>query len=192
MKNMSISINKVMLKKLGILFSLGILLTVSCTTIDENNNSNSDNYPTEESKEKEIDASKISIGGIKLGMREKDIVEILGEPKSRTINYDDACYGAYITTWKYDGLDIEGLSNVDNSSQSEVYLINAYNSNYPTEKKIRIGDSITKAQKAYSNFSALNVEQEKLVYPNDAYGGLTFFTDTQRKINKISLLAGSC
>ncbi|MEH2207448.1 MAG: hypothetical protein V7K53_25835 [Nostoc sp.] len=181
-----------MFKKLAVGIGFGILLAVNPIAIGENNSSNYHINFLEKSTKKAIDVSKISIGDMKLGMKEKEIIKKLGKPKSRTTKYDDVCYGAYITTWNYDGLEIEGLSNSKNASTSEVHQITASSSRYPTENGVKVSNRISTAQKAYSTFSSTIDSEKNLVYPNDAYGGLVFSSNKQRRIRQIRLLAASC
>jgi hypothetical protein len=185
-------LSQIMFKKLAAGIGFGILLAVNPIAIGENNNSNYRSNLLDKSTKKAIDVSKISIGDIKLGMKEKDIIGKLGKPKSRTTKYDDVCYGAYITTWNYDGLEIEGLSSSNKISESQVHFINTSSSVYPTIQGVKVGDRISTAQKAYSTFSSTIDSEKNLVYPNDAYGGLIFSINKQRLIRKISLLAASC
>lgn len=90
-----------MFKKIVSGVSLGILFTLSPAAMGESNNLNYSNNVFNKYSKKAIDVDKISIGNIKLRMRERDITRILGKPKSRTIKYDNVCYSSYITTWKY-------------------------------------------------------------------------------------------
>jgi hypothetical protein len=181
-----------MFKKLAIGIGFGILLSINPIAIGEKNSSNYHTNLHKKSSKEAIDVSKISIGDIKLGMLEKDIIKKLGKPKSRTTKYDDVCYSSYITTWKYDGLEIEGLSTSNNALKSEVYFIKTSSSRYPTENRIKVGDRISTAQKAYSTLLSKIDSEKNLVYPNDAYGGLVFYTNKQRRIREISLLGASC
>ena len=176
--------------------------------IGKNNNLNSRGNLFNKSSKKLIDSSKISIGGIKLGMKEKDIIKKLGKPKSRTIKYKDFCdFDLYTTTWKFDGLEIQGLSSYNNPSISEVHQITSYSSYYPTEKGVKVGNNIIKALKAYSTLLSTNEytstlstsellskidSENRLGYANDAYGGLFFSTNKQRGIREIRLVAGAC
>ena len=177
--------------KIGVLIGFGILIALNPVAIGENNISNYRINLFEKSSKKAIDVSKISIGGIKLGMKENEIIKQFGKPKSRTTKYDDVCYGAYITTWKYNGLEIEGLSTSNNASISEVHQIATSSLSYPTEKGVKVGEGISKAQKAYSAFSS-RFSENNLAYSNDAYGGLVFSSNKQRVIREIRLLAASC
>ncbi|MBW4612978.1 MAG: hypothetical protein KME21_06785 [Desmonostoc vinosum HA7617-LM4] len=177
---------QVIFKKLAVAIGFGILLVVNPTATGENSNL------LDKSSKKEIDVSKISIGGIKLGMKEKEIIKKLGRPKSRTTKYDDVCYSSYITTWKYNELEIEGLSTSNNVSQSEVHLIKTSSSHHPTDKGIKVGDRIGKAQKTYSAFLSRNDTKNYLAYPNDAFGGLVFSISKQGVIREIQLLGASC
>ncbi|RAM53097.1 MAG: hypothetical protein C6Y22_03160 [Hapalosiphonaceae cyanobacterium JJU2] len=181
-----------MFKKLGVGIGFGILLAINPIAMGENNSSNYHNNLLDKSNKKAIDVSQISIGGMKLGMKETEIIKQLGKPKSRTTKYDDVCYSSYITTWKYNGLEIEGLSTSSNASQSQVHFIKTSSSLYPTEKGIKVGDRISKAQKAYSAFLSRNDTKNDLVYSNDAYGGLVFSSNKQRRIKEIRLLGASC
>lgn len=200
-----------MLKKLGaaIVFSIVFAFNpFNPIVIGENTNSNYRSHLFNKSTKKLIDSSKISIGGIKLGMRERDIIKKLGKPKSRTIKYRDFCdFDLYTTIWKFDGLEIEGLSTTNNPSNSEVHQITTYSSYYPTEKGLKVGDNIIKAFKAYSTLlstyeytSILSTSQllskidteNPLVYANDAYGGLFFSVNKQKGIREIRLVKGAC
>jgi hypothetical protein len=187
---------------------LGVILVVSPTAIAENNSPNDTTYFSYKSSKKLIDSSKVSIGGIKLGMKEKDIVKILGKPKSRTVKYNDFCsLNLYTTIWKFNGLEIEGLSTSNNSNKSEVHLITTTSSRYPTEKGVKIGVNISTALTAYSTLLSTNeytstlstsellskVNSENgLNYPNDAYGGLFFSVNKQKVIREIRLVKGAC
>jgi hypothetical protein len=197
-----------MFKKLAAGIGFGILLAFHPIAMGRNNSPNYHSNLLDKSTKKLIDSSKISIGGIKLGMKEKDIIKKLGKPKSRTTKYNDFCdLGLYTTTWKFDGLEIEGLSTSNNPSESEVHQITTSSSSYPTEKGIKVGDRISTALKAYSTLLSTNeytstlsisellskIDSENgLVYPNDAYGGLFFSINKQRGIREIRLVKGAC
>jgi maltose-binding protein MalE len=184
-----------MFQKIVLSICVGILLATTPTVVDANKSHSYSNYVSNKSSKNAIDVSKISIGSIKLGMKEKDITKILGKPKSKTIKYDDVCYGSYITTWKYNELEIEGLSTTNNSNKSQVHMIITSTSRYPTERGVKVGDNISKAQKAYSNLLSKFERGEgfdNLAYSNDAYGGLVFSSNKQRVIRKIRLVAASC
>ena len=177
--------------KIGVLVGFWILIALNPVAIGEKNISNYHLNLFDKSSKNVIDVYKISIGNIKLGMKENEIIKHLGKPKSRTTKYDDICHSAYITTWNYNGLEIEGLSSSNNASQSQVHLITASSSRYPADKGVKVGDGISKAQKAYSTFLSRN-DNNFLAYTNDAYGGLVFSSNKQRLIREIRLVAASC
>jgi hypothetical protein len=146
-----------------------------------------------------IDVSKISIGGIKLGAGDKDVIKVLGKPKSRNIKYDDICYSSYVTTWKYNQAEIVGLSTSNNPNKSKVYRIMVSSPNYPTEMGVKVGDKIDKARKAYSNLVSKYERAEDrgekldtLGYLNADFGGLVFEVNKQGIIQKIHLAKASC
>ncbi|NJL79061.1 MAG: hypothetical protein HC917_09885 [Richelia sp. SM2_1_7] len=63
-----------MFQKLVPAISLGIIVAIAPNVIADNSPKNA-NYLSYKSNKKAIDVGKISIGGIKLGMKEKDIVK---------------------------------------------------------------------------------------------------------------------
>ena len=76
-----------------------------------------------------------------------------------------------------------------------MHQIKASSSRYSTEKGVKVGDSISKAQKAYSTSksnSETGKDENYLTYPNAAFGGLMFIGDKQMIIKEISLADASC
>jgi hypothetical protein len=176
-----------MWKQLLTVMIFGILLIVNPITTGKSNSNILDN----KSQIQMIDVTKISIGGIKLGMTEKEIIKKLGKPKSRTAKMRN-CLNTYDTIWNYDGLEITFSSHSKNES-GRVEIIITSSPLYPTEKGIKIGDDISKAKKAYSTFARTTSSKDLLVYGNDDYGGgLSFATNQRGKIREIKLIATGC
>lgn len=181
-----------MRKKLLTVIVLGILLIVNPIATGKSNS----NFLDKKSQTQMIDVTKISIGGIKIGMTEKEIIKKLGKPKSRTAKMRNYCFNTYDTIWNYDGLKIIFSSDSKNESGRVDEIITS-SPLYPTEKGIKVGDDISKAKKAYSTFdtpsSRMASSKDLLVYVNDDYGGgLSFATNQRGKIREIKLLAISC
>jgi hypothetical protein len=99
------------------------------------------------SKKREIDISKIVIGGLKVGMEEGVIIGKLGSPRSRKIEFD-ICLDSNAVLMDYEGLSLR-LSM--DSTTKIAYLIEMHVSSpkFKTEKSIRVGDSMAKAERAY-------------------------------------------
>lgn len=138
---------------------------------------------------KTIDASKISIGGLKLGMTAATITKMLGPPPQRQQEYDDICLGGYVTTLKYDRLEIHLVGNT--KQDGRIHYIATTNRSYPTSEGVRVGDLLSKAQQTYNQFSSEQNSQYTLAYVSEGYGGLGFKA-SNGKIATIDLLATSC
>jgi hypothetical protein len=124
----------------------------------------------EESNAKTIDALKISIGGVKLGMSSKEVTKILGKPRQIVQGHDDTCTGDYATL-KYNRLEILMLGSKENARV--VGSISTSNSSYATGEGIRSGDRINKVKKTYARFKS-SQSAESLKYEGESYSGLSF------------------
>jgi hypothetical protein len=113
-------------------------------------------------------------------------IRILGQPQSRRSEYDDVCYSLNVTTLNYDQLEL-GLFDKDDGS---LYYIRVTSSAYATSEGIRVGDSVKKVKKAYSQFQSQQ-DGQSLRYVNQYFGGLSFKI-SQGKISEIALLSASC
>ena len=116
-------------------------------------------------KKKRINESKLSIGGLTLGMTTADVKKILGKPKQGNTSWSD-CFGDYATTLKFNKLEL--VMNGDSLSS-----IVTSNSAYVTESGIHVGDSINKLEKAYGRFRSSR-SYGYIVYANDNFGGISF------------------
>jgi hypothetical protein len=138
-----------------------------------------------------IDVAKVSIGSLKLGMTEKQIIRLLGKPSSITKEKsDNTCYWSTSTSIKYQNLDIfiadGSLDNISTTSKS-----------YATKEGVRVGDPISKAKKIYgSKFGSEQIirdqQEYSIAYINANYGGLSFEANQQGIITKIGLMSQSC
>jgi hypothetical protein len=137
-------------------------------------------------KTKEIDVSKISIGKIKIKMNTSTVTKILGQPSQKQVEYDDVCYGSYITTLNYSQLEVGAFGQ----NSGLVYNIKTTNPAYATSEGIKVGDLVSKAKKAYAKYQSQQ-DSEALRYVNQAFGGLKFKT-SQGIITEIDLLGSSC
>jgi hypothetical protein len=138
------------------------------------------------SKAREIDVSKISIGKLRIGMNMLTVAKILGQPRQKRVENDEVCYGSYLTTLNYNKLEI----GIFGKNSGLIYNIQTTNPSYATSEGIRVGDSISKAKKAYAKYQ-FQQDGEVLRYINQAYGGLSFKT-SQGVITEIDLLSSSC
>jgi hypothetical protein len=130
-----------------------------------------------------IDVSKISIGGLKLGMTAKEVTKILGKPRQSKQKYDDTCFQRYTTELTYDKLEVFMLGSTKNNAR--------IHSIYITGEGVRVGSHTSQAKQAYANFKADGNDKYPLVYINSSFGGLGFKT-CNGLITSIELISSSC
>jgi hypothetical protein len=93
-----------------------------------------------------IDFTKISIGGISLGISEHKVIQKLGKPKQRKVERNNACTGSDLIALIYPGM----IVNLDVADQTtKVYSILVTSAKYPTSAGIVIGNSIERARQIY-------------------------------------------
>jgi hypothetical protein len=113
-----------------------------------------------------FDLSNTFIGGIKIGISEREAIAKFGAPKSRNTGYNQRT-AAYDTTLKYDRLELYFEGDARKKSKRYVSSITTTNSQYSTNRGIRVGDAIKKAERAYSK-AAVTGEDGFYLGVNDA------------------------
>jgi hypothetical protein len=134
-----------------------------------------------------------SIGGLKIGMSEKEVLKKLGTPRSRKIA-PNQCTGTNDITLKYSNLELYLLEGSNKTSQSYLSAITTNNSRYITNKGIRVGDLMSKAEQAYSKVATTN---EKGLYLSLADRkqnecALTFSSSNGKTVSEIDLVCAIC
>lgn len=150
--------------------------------------------------ESRIDISKVSIGGVYLSTNSKGIISKIGKPHSVS-SPPEGCIG-YPNYWNYDGITIRRSSDVRHinrgfdrvlATEGDIYDIETTDSRYPTNKGIKVGDSITKAARVYSKHAEKSKDGFQLVLEgSNGPGGLLFYAGKNGKIKKIELLYDVC
>lgn len=116
-----------------------------------------------------IDASKISIASVKLGMNPQEVKKRFRkstqQKTSTRKNVDSLCIqDKYQTIIKYDRLEFLILGDTLNSGS--VYSIKTSNPAYSTSEGIRVGDSISKLKRRYAKYNYSQTENS-IVYGNN-------------------------
>ncbi len=134
-----------------------------------------------------------SIGVLKIGMSENEVIKKLGAPKSRKVA-PNGCTGSNDITLKYANLELYILEGTNKTDKSYLTAITTTNSRYVTNKGIRVGDSIGKAEKAYM---ASAITGEKGLYlsladrtQNECV--ITFSSSNSKTVSEIDLVCAIC
>jgi hypothetical protein len=134
-------------------------------------------------QEPEFDASRESIGKIKLGMSLSQVRQILGRPHRQGSTTINNCTGEYDGNWHYNGLDIHFSSPDITGKTGRVFAIQATRSGYRTARWIGVGDRAAKAKKAYGAMDLIDSQSA-------AY--LNFVVDSRERVTEIQLLSAIC
>jgi outer membrane protein assembly factor BamE (lipoprotein component of BamABCDE complex) len=138
-----------------------------------------------------IDVAKVSIGSLKLGMNEKQVIRLLGKPSSNEKEQGISnCYWTTSTSIKYRNLDIL-------VADGSVDVITTTSKSYVTNEGVRVGDPISKAKNIYGRkFGSEQVIRTKekyyVAYINANNGGISFEANQQGIITEIVVSAQSC
>lgn len=129
-----------------------------------------------------------SLGGLRLGLPEKKVLQLLGSPATRGKLVLQEADGNYVQDWHYPGKGIE-LSMSAGEKKSGAKTIAGITASAPctfaTKKGIKIGDSESAARKAYAE----HVDRETTAEPGvlvvgSIYGGI-IFNFTGGKVTRI-------
>jgi SmpA / OmlA family len=138
-----------MLKKLGILVSLGIILAGSHTAMGKNNQGL---ILAQSSLTKTritiIPVTKVGFGKIRPGMSEQQVRKILGKPTTTKTAFSPGV-GDNIRTLQYPYISLSLVPNVNKSKNFFVYEVSTRSPKFPTPTGVKVGDSQSQVIKAY-------------------------------------------
>jgi hypothetical protein len=140
-----------------------------------------------------ITLNNTSISGLKIGMSENEVIKKLGAPKSRKVRAN-GCTGTDDIALKYNNLDIYLLGGSNKTSKSYLTAITTTNSRYVMSKGIRVGDLMSKAEKAYSK-TAVTGERGRYLRLADLKQNectLTFSSKNSKTVSEIDLVCAIC
>ena len=131
-----------------------------------------------------------SLGGIKIDLGEKKLVDLLGQPKTKGKLQFQEAIGEYYQTWRYPakGLEVTMSSGGSDKGAKKVALFTASSGcSLSTTKGIKVGSSESDARKAYAAFEdkedASAIEKNSFV-AGSIYGGI-IFTFKDKKVSSI-------
>jgi hypothetical protein len=129
-----------------------------------------------------------SLGGIKIDMAEKNLMDLLGQPKKKSAMTFLAGTGEYQQTWRYPdkGLEITMSAGENKTGAKTVASFTASKGcSLTTTKGIKIGSSEADVRKAYGSFEDkenASADRKDSFVAGSIYGGIVFaFKD-----NKVS------
>jgi hypothetical protein len=131
-----------------------------------------------------------SLGGIKLGLTEKKLVALLGQPKEKSALTLMEATGDYYQTWRYPGkgLEITLSAGESKTGAKTVASFTASNGcNLTTAKGIKIGSPETDVRKAYGSFEDkenASATQKNSFVAGSIYSGI-IFTFKDKKVSSI-------
>lgn len=130
---------------------------------------------------------KESLGGLRLGLPEKDVLKLLGKPATRGEFVFQEADGNYVQDWHYPDKGIE-LWMSAGEKKSAVKTIANITASAPctlaTKKGIKIGDAESAARKAYTEHVDRETSDPDTLVVGSIYGGI-IFNFTEGKVSRI-------
>jgi hypothetical protein len=128
-----------------------------------------------------------SLGKLRLGLPEKDVVKLLGSPSTRGELVFQEADGNYVQDWHYPDKGID-LWMSAGEKKSGVKKISAITASAPcifaTKKGIKIGDAESAARKAYAEHVDRETSDPGTLVVGSVYGGI-IFNFTEGKVSRI-------
>ena len=129
-----------------------------------------------------------SLGGLRLGLPEKDVLKLLGPPTKSSALVYQAADGNYVQDWHYPqkGIDLQMSAGEKKSGAKTVASITASAPcTFATKKGIKIGDAESAARKVYAEYADRESGNEPGIFVvGSIYGGI-IFNFTAGKVSKI-------
>lgn len=137
-------------------------------------------------RSREIDYSRLEIGGVKLSMSEAEVKKVLGQPLGIKDGY--MAIAGKTRTLRYSGITIELLEDVKPTGNFFVYEIKADSSRYVTKDGVKVGDSVSKVMSIYGRpESSENDGANTLSYPvNHPSPAYLIFTIENARVKTIT------
>jgi hypothetical protein len=129
-----------------------------------------------------------SLGGLRLGLPEKDVIKLLGSPAKRgKLVYQEAD-GNYVQDWHYPdkGVDLVMSAGEKKSGTKTIADITAFAPcTFATKKGIKIGSAESAVRKAYAEYADPEPGNEPGIFVvGSIYGGI-IFNFAEGKVSKI-------
>jgi hypothetical protein len=129
-----------------------------------------------------------SLGGLRLGLPEKDVIKLLGSPVKRgKLVYQEAD-GNYVQDWHYPdkGIDLVMSAGEKKSGAKTIADMTAFAPcTFATKKGIKIGSAESAVRKVYSEYADRESGNEPGIFVvGSIYGGI-IFNFTEGKVSKI-------
>ena len=122
-----------------------------------------------------------SLGKLRLGLPEKDVVKLLGSPSTRGELLFQEADGNYVQNWHYPdkGIELWMSAGGRKSGEKKIAAITASAPcTFATKKGIKIGDAESAARNAYAEHVDRETSAPGTLVVGSIYGGIIFnFTD---------------
>jgi hypothetical protein len=128
-----------------------------------------------------------SLGGLRLGLPEKDVIKLLGPPSKRGALVLQEADGNFVQGWHYPGKGIELLMSAGEKKSGTKTIANITASApcaFATRKGIKIGDAESAVRKAYAAHVDRENSEPGVFVVGSIYGGI-IFNFTEGKVSRI-------
>lgn len=118
-----------------------------------------------------------TLGGLKIGLPEKKLVALIGQPKSKSTLVLEAATGEYFQNWNYPdkGLEIRMCAGESKKGAKQVAGFTASaGCTFATTKGVKIGSTEAETRKAYGALEDKEYREPGSLVAGSIYGGIIF------------------
>jgi hypothetical protein len=128
-----------------------------------------------------------SLGALRLGLPEKDVLKLLGKPEKQSALTLQEADGKYVQRWQYpgQGLDLTMAAGKKNGAKTIAHFTASAPCTLATRQGIKIGSAESIVRKAYAAHVNRDEPAEAgTLVAGSIYGGI-IFNFTKGKVNRI-------
>ena len=122
-------------------------------------------------EEKLLDSE--SIGPLKLGMADADVIKVLRAPKRKTPVLEEGATGSFVSDWTWDGVALHMAADTK-KGPFKVASISVGKPPHATARGIHVGSTLAELAKTYPRATEEGNDDPNIFLVGSVYGGLLF------------------
>lgn len=128
-----------------------------------------------------------SLGLLKVGSEQAEVVRTLGPPKKKSKVQEEGATGDFVSDWTWDGAGISMAGETKTGPWKARLITIKKGSKLATVKNLHIGSTRAEVEKAYTRSEEDDGSKPDQYLVGSLYGGLLFVFDKANKVSEISM-----
>ncbi len=150
-------------------------------------------FPAQAADDAEAFLKSEQLGGLKLGMPEKDVLKLLGDPKKKSTLVHQEADGTWVQNWEYPAAGLSLVMGAEKKGGAKTIAIITATApcTLATKAGIKIGSPAVEVSKAYKkHLDKENPPTATSIVAGSIYGGV-IFTLEKGKVTQIFIGAAA-